>query len=98
MPKYAEILVNSRLYTYAIPADLADQAEVGKELEVTLRGKRRQGYLVKFVPQPEFATLDILQISDSKSAFSQQQVELAEWISDYYKCFRETALKLILPK
>ena len=93
MPKFAEVYINKRIYTYTVP----DGAEIGCTVEATLRNRPYAGYILRFVDQPSFKTIPVKQIT-GKSNFDENLVKLAYWIADYYKCFPETAVKLILPK
>ncbi|MDR1997186.1 MAG: hypothetical protein LBQ83_02540 [Candidatus Margulisbacteria bacterium] len=97
MKDFAEIYVNQKIYTYAVPAGEQAAAEIGCAAEVTLRGKNYTGYILRFVARPEFKTLPVQKISGG-SNFGADLVELVGWIADYYKCFPETAVKLITPK
>ncbi|MDR1322806.1 MAG: hypothetical protein LBK68_00025 [Candidatus Margulisbacteria bacterium] len=93
MTKFAEIYINKKIYTYSVP----EEAKVGCTVEATLRGKPYTGYVLRFVEQPEFKTLPIQRISSAPN-FDENLVKLIYWIAEYYKCFPETAVKLILPK
>jgi primosomal protein N' (replication factor Y) (superfamily II helicase) len=98
LKEFAEILVDHKIYTYAIPAEWQEQLAVGQTVVITLRNKEKEGYVIRFVPQPDFKTKPLVGISDTIMHFDQAMVELAYWIADYYKCYPETALKAILPK
>ena len=93
MVKFAEIYINKKIYTYTVP----DEAKVGCAVEATLRNRPYTGYILRFVEQPQFKTIPIKKII-GKPNFDENLVRLAYWIADYYKCFPETAVKLILPK
>ena len=93
MSKFAEIYINKKIYTYDVP----DEAQIGCAVEATLRNKPYTGYILRFVDQPSFKTIPVKQII-SPPNFDESLVKLAYWVADYYKCFPETAVKLILPK
>ncbi|MDR1453961.1 MAG: hypothetical protein LBJ25_08335 [Candidatus Margulisbacteria bacterium] len=93
MTKFAEIYINKKIYTYSVP----DDAEIGCAAEATLRGKPYTGYILCFVAPPEFKTIPVRQIS-GPPCFDENLVKLAYWIAEHYKCFPETAVKLIAPK
>ncbi|MDR1114166.1 MAG: hypothetical protein LBL50_03655 [Candidatus Margulisbacteria bacterium] len=93
MTKFAEIYINKKIYTYSV----TEETKVGCAVEATLRGKPYTGYVLRFVEQPEFKTLPIQRIS-SPPNFDENLVKLIYWIAEYYKCFPETAVKLILPR
>ena len=99
MKEFAEIYVNEneKIFTYAVPETEQAAAEVGCAAEITLQGKKRTGYILRFVEKPSFKTLPLVKIN-SNPQFTESLVKLVFWIADYYKCFPETAVKLILPK
>jgi len=97
LKEFAEVYVNQKIYTYSVPEEIQSIAQIGCSVEVTLRGKAYFGYILRFVNQPAFKTIPIKQIT-SESNFAESLVKLTDWIADYYKCFPETAVKLILPK
>lgn len=96
MSGFAEILVAHKIYTYSIPDSFS--VKIGQEVLVPLRQKEKNGYVIRLVCKPEFKTLPIISVINPTSHFDEQLVALAYWISDYYKCFPETAIKAILPK
>jgi primosomal protein N' (replication factor Y) len=97
LKEFAEILVNQKIYTYSVPEELCADAGIGCAAEVTLRGRVCAGYILRFVARPEFQTIAVRKIT-SPPNFDENLLKLAEWVADYYKCFPETALKLIIPK
>jgi len=99
LKEFAEIYVseNEKIFTYAVPEAEQAAAEVGCAAEVTVQGKARAGYILRFVERPSFKTIPLKKIT-SPSHFDESLVKLTDWIADYYKCFPETAVKLIIPK
>jgi len=91
---YIEVLINKRLFTY----QSAEEVQVGQEVLVPLRQRRASGYVVKIVPQPAFETKAIVDVVRVAPQFTNDLAELAEWIAEYYRCYRSKALELILPK
>ncbi len=94
--QYVDVLVNkSKIYTYLVPKELS--VEVGNKVIVSLRGKDKEGFVISFCEEPEFKVVAIKSKVSDLTYFSEELVELAKYISDYYKCFYTTALKAILP-
>ncbi|GBR73312.1 hypothetical protein NO1_0714 [Candidatus Termititenax aidoneus] len=93
MTKFAEIYINKKIYTYSVP----EETEIGCAVEATLRGKPYTGYVLRWVEPPAFKTIPVGQIS-SPPNFDENLVKLIYWLAEYYKCFPETAVKLIAPK
>ncbi len=85
-------------YTYAVPAELQQDIAIGQEVEISLRKNNTTGYVLRFVPKPEFKTLPIQKIVSPTSYFDEKLVQLSEFIAQKYKCLLPTALKTILPK
>ncbi|MFH1429423.1 MAG: hypothetical protein ABIH39_06735 [Candidatus Margulisiibacteriota bacterium] len=94
MKKYTEILINKRIFTYHTEEDVA----VGMEVLVPFRNKRASGYIVGIVDEPEFVTKPIVHVVRYKPQFTEDLAKIADYIADYYKCFRSKAYELILPK
>lgn len=94
--RFAEIWVDSKIYTYSIPETL--NVLVGNKVCIVLRNKEKTGYLLRFVEKPVFETKPVLSLADSTIYFDQALVTTAFWTAAYYKCFPETAIKAILPR
>ena len=99
MKEFAEIFVseNEKIFTYAVPEAEQAAADIGCAVELTLRNKKCTGYILRFVEKPQFKTIALKKIIN-KPNFDENRVKLTDWIAKYYKCFPETAVKLILPK
>ena len=98
MKDYVEIYVNKKVYTYLVPEELSGSVAIGSKVEVSLRNRSLEGYVLRFAEKPDFKTLPIKCLVDDIRYFDSDHVQLIDWISDYYKCFPETALKLIVPR
>lgn len=94
--RFAEIWVDSKIYTYSIPETLT--VLVGNKVRISLRNKEKSGYVLRFVEQPVFETKPILALENDTVYFDEALVTTAFWMADYYKCFPETAVKAILPR
>jgi len=99
LPKFAEVLVNrSRTYTYGVPEALASVLQIGSAVEVPLRNNVTVGYVMDFVPRPEFPTKDIVGLKQDTPVFDTNLLLTARWMAEYYRCGLPAALKTILPK
>ena len=98
MKEFAEVLVSHKAYTYSVPEHLQSQINIGQEVKLQFRNKTSAGFVVRFVESPKFPTKPILDIISTQENFDAKLIDLVDWIADYYKCYPETALKLILPK
>lgn len=97
LKQFAEILVyRNKIYTYEIPEGW--ELVVGQEVTVPLRQQKVAGYVLKFVPQPTFPVKPVAEIKSPIQLFTEDLVQLSEWMSAHYQCFLASALKTILPK
>ena len=97
----AEVLLSRSLdkgLDYYIPPVLRNGVRPGVCVRVTLRGAEVTGYVVKLKSRSDFpAVKSILRIEDSHEQIPKKLLALADWISDYYCCPREHALRVLLP-
>lgn len=99
MPKFVEVLVNkSRTYTYSVPEGKDAGLQTGSAIAVPLRTQVTTGYILAFVPRPEFPTKDIIGLQHAEQAFDANLLLTARWMAAYYRCGLPAALKTILPK
>jgi primosomal protein N' (replication factor Y) len=94
MKNYLEVLINKHIFTYECEQEVA----IGQEVLVPFRNRRASGYVVGLVEKPEFATKPIIDIVRPKPQYSKELTDLANWIADYYYCYRTKAFELILPR
>ena len=99
---YAEIIIPLALpknYTWFIPDHLMDGLLPGCRVEVTLRNKKYAGIIKKFV-QDKPAAFDpkpIESVLDAEPLIYREQLELWEWIADYYMCSEGEVMAASLP-
>lgn len=102
MKTYANIILplNVGLYTYSIPQDMQNEVSAGMRVLVPL-GKNRKYIGVVHSLTTEVAEginyRDILQVLDTESIVSQYQLELWQWVADYYCCGLSDVMKNALP-
>ncbi|KUG03786.1 helicase pria essential for oric/dnaa-independent dna replication [hydrocarbon metagenome] len=100
-----EILVDlplkntASVYTYAVPEQLADEAEYGKRVLIELGSRNVEGFIIS---EPSGQEIDlsvkaILQVLDVDPVFSRKLYRLAEWMADTYICPISTALRSMIP-
>jgi len=99
LKKFAEILVNqNKIYTYSVPQEMQKKILVGQKVVVPLRKKETEGFVVRFVAEPDFKCVAVKKIEDDKQYFDETLADISQWMAGYYKCFDATAMKAILPK
>ena len=91
---FYEVLTNKRIFTY----ESIDLYSVGTEVVVPFRNKKTSGFIISQVNKPSFKTRAIEYPVRNLAQFDGKLVELCDWISDFYKCYRGKTLELVLPK
>lgn len=95
LPNHRDIL------TYRVPEDLQPMAHWGSLVLVPVgRGNQSvDGYVVGYSEEDaQLEYKDILEVLESETLLTQELVELAVWMSDYYLCPCHYILAYMLPK
>ncbi len=98
---YAEVAVNVPVhgtFHYQIPHELADMTQIGQLVQVGFRTAQQHGIIVDLltkidVRQPKL----ISSLLDQRPVVTPAQVEIARWMSNYYRMPLGTCLWLFLP-
>lgn len=87
------------LFTYSVPAPLAEQVKIGIRVLVPFgRSKTYVGIVAKSAVNCQLTTVkDILQVLDAESILLPHQLHLWQWISDYYMSPIGEVYKAALP-
>ena len=100
---YAEIIIPLALpknYTWEIPNALLDQVMVGMRVEVMLGANKRYAGIVKktFAEKPPaFNPKPILSVLDEAPIVYPHQLELWEWMAQYYMCTEGEVMQAAVP-
>jgi primosomal protein N' (replication factor Y) len=99
---YAEIIIPLALpknYTWQIPDELLEGLRPGCRVEVSLKNKKYAGILKKFLSEkPEaFDPRPIESVLDADPLVYREQLELWEWIANYYMCSEGEVMAASLP-
>jgi primosomal protein N' (replication factor Y) len=100
---YAEIILPLALpktYTYAIPVEMQEAAIPGVRVEVVFGRQKRYAGIIKSTTNEApkgFDAKPILQVLDSEPVLYQQQLNLWNWISNYYMCSEGEVMSAALP-
>ena len=103
MPHFADIILPvplQGLFTYSLPADLAAQARVGSRVVVPFGTKKTQTGLIARLHDNSPAGIEvkaILEIMDEQPVVLPTQLNLWQWIADYYLCSIGEVFKAALP-
>ena len=99
---YAEIIIPLALpknYTWLIPDHLMEGLRPGCRVEVSLKNKKYAGIIKKFLEEkPEsFDPRPIESVLDAEPLIYKEQLELWEWIAQYYMCSEGEVMAASLP-
>jgi len=87
-----------RGYTYRIPDNLRESAQVGCRVLVPLGPRRVTGFLVELSDtNPRTDLKDVLEVLDPEPSFAAEHLELARWVANYYSSSLGEALRVFLP-
>src|SRR6266702_1549630 len=86
-------------FDYLIPPDLCEQIDVGSRVQVPFGPRKVLGCVTALAEESAHAKLKpILKVIGAQTLVTPKILKLARWISDYYCCAPETALKSVLPE
>lgn len=101
MPSVAKVLVDislDREFDYSIPGRLSSSIQVGSRVTVPFGKRRVTGYVVGLADKSHVERLRDIESAESGGSFIDSYVlELARWMSDYYCCPVEQAVRAVLP-
>ncbi len=100
--KWAEIILPLALpniYTYTVPIQLAEKAVAGCRAEVVFgKNKKYAGVIKRIITaEPPYKTKSLLNILDDAPLLYPQQLQLWQWISEYYMCTEGEVMAAALP-
>ena len=99
---FAEIIIPLALpknYTWFLPDRFLPMAKPGCRVEVVLRNKKYAG-IIKRIHQEKptaFEPKEVLNLLDTEPVIYKQQLELWEWIAQYYLCSEGEVMAASLP-
>src|SRR3954451_7359107 len=99
---YAEVIIPLALpqsYTWCIPEHFQSSVHCGSRVEVQLRNKKYAG-IIKTLHhnKPEaFEPKEILNVLDAEAVVYSQQLQLWQWIADYYMCSEGEVMNAAVP-
>src|SRR4029078_8468093 len=86
-------------FDYLVPAELADQVDVGTRVQVPLGPRKVLGCVTAVAEESGQTKLKpILKVIGATSLVTATVLKLARWIGQYYCFAPETALKSVLPE
>ncbi len=100
---FAEVIIPLAIpntYTYAIPTDMQEAALPGVRVEVVFGKQKRYAGIIKSITNEApkgFEPKPILQVLDSEPVLYQQQLNLWNWVANYYMCSEGEVMAAALP-
>ncbi len=99
---WAEIILPLALpttYTYSIPTQFLQRAIPGCRVEVVFGKQKKYSGIIKSVldKQPPYPTKEILNVLDDEPILYPPQLQLWQWISEYYMCSEGEVMAAALP-
>ena len=87
MNRIAEVVVGlpiDKSFHYSVPADLAEEVEIGKRVWISFGQRRMVGYIVGLAESSDIKDLkEIEQVIDDEPVLDSNMLKLAKWISEY---------------
>jgi len=85
-------------YTYSIPQHFQHKIKQGCRVEAELKNKRYAGIIKSTTTTaPAYQTKDILNVLDDESLLYPQQLQLWNWMSEYYMCSEGEVMAAAFP-
>lgn len=85
---YVNIALNipvNKLFTYKVPGGFHNDVEIGKRVFVPFGKKTLTGIIISIRNESDLKNIkEIKKILDEKSVYTDEMIQLAEWISSYY--------------
>lgn len=104
MPQYAEVIVSvsaarvDRPFHYSVDEQLRSLVRIGSRVLVPFGSREVEGYVVGLVDETDVEDVKpIVDVVDASPVLTDDQLQLAEWLSDRYLCLRVEALQCVLP-
>ncbi len=99
---FSEIIIPLALpqnYTWSIPSPLQHNVQPGIRVEVELRSKKYSGIIKRIFSDkpPAFNPKEILNILDAEPLLHVQQMQLWQWIAQYYMCSEGEVMQAAIP-
>lgn len=99
---FAEVIIPLALpknYTWAVPDRFLGQVREGVRVEVTLKNKKYAGVIKSLSPEKPsaFEPKEILNVLDVEPVVFKEQLQLWEWIANYYLCSEGEVMAAALP-
>jgi len=87
-----------KAFTYSIPQELKEYLQIGSRVIAPFGARRLTGFVVGLKAETDLESVkDIQDCLDMEPVVSEELLQLAKWIADYYLCSLGEAIKTVLP-
>src|SRR5687767_731921 len=100
---YAEVIIPLALpknYTWSVPEKFRSLVQPGVRVEVGLGKNKKYAGIIRTIhqqPPAGYETKDILNVLDQAPIVFEAQLQLWEWIAEYYMCSQGEVMAAALP-
>ncbi|MFH1236274.1 MAG: hypothetical protein V1685_05055 [Parcubacteria group bacterium] len=102
---YAEVILSRRfpksmgVFDYKVPESLLSRIRVGHLVSIPFRKSAAEGVVVRLKerPFPGVSIKTLTRVIDDPPLLTDQQLQLAQWMSDYYAVSIGTVIKSMIP-
>lgn len=99
---YADCIVPLPLegvFTYNVPTHLSPKVQVGCRVNVPFGAKKQYAALVTRLhdEKPDYPTKDILEVLEENTMLLPRQLQLWQWVAEYYMCTLGEVYKAAIP-
>ena len=99
---YADCIVPLPLegvFTYNVPTHLSQKVQVGCRVNVPFGAKKQYAALVTRLHEekPDYPTKDILEVLEENTMLLPRQLQLWQWVAEYYMCTLGEVYKAAIP-
>ena len=99
---YADCIVPLPLegvFTYNVPTHLSQKLQVGCRVNVPFGAKKQYAALVTRLhgEKPDYPTKDILEVLEENTMLLPRQLQLWQWVAEYYMCTLGEVYKAAIP-
>ena len=101
--RIAKVIVNlslDRHFDYLIPEDLVDKVRTGVQVNIPFGKSARLGYVLGLKDHSDYSPeklKSIISVCEAHPEIPDNLMRLGKWISEYYCCSQEQAVKALLP-
>jgi len=88
-----------KTYTYSVPEKLIRKLKVGCRVEVVFGKNKKYAGIIKSISasRPAYETKEIINVIDEEPVVYEKQLQLWNWISEYYMCSEGEVMAAALP-